>query len=545
MARILFFLLLAPLLAFADSNQSFSENEDPTIFHHVNVITGNLNIPFQDAVIQGAQPISIPRTYSSAGALERTSKNFDLKLRDIRRGWFVQGGWSLLPHTNLLIETWYDRKGFEAYLPEPSGNMIHYTYSHKSLKHTIFLKPTSSVSQASGKLSSRTNSQNNLLQIDLKAGVAILSLPDGGQRIYRGSSLHKGGDLKRIFYLLETEKLPRGHQLRYIHDKKTTHLKRIESTNPAGNKVYAAVDIDYFVSEKRKPFGIRFRASDGKQLHYKTTRYEDREYINELQSNCRPSEKFHLIPGRKGIGARLASIKLAGKEPFSVQYYFPSNKDQERKWVEKPEQKEFHIDKVEKILSPVGPNGEKIAIAHFSYYPNRTDARDAEELLIRYHHDSERLTLIEYFNEKDQLHSFQKFYWNGTELRCKAMLDENSQPLFAKTFVYDAGNVVEEVLWGYLTGNNTAPLQIDASGRCSGGESYRKTYSYYKDQFNLLKTENEEEGLNFEYFYKPSTDLCTAKLTKDKKGAILVREFSVYNDDNLVASRGAMTKISE
>jgi YD repeat-containing protein len=142
--------------------------------------------------------------------------------------------------------------------------------------------------------------------------------------------------------------------------------------------------------------------------------------------------------------------------------------------------------------------------------------------------------LIEYFNEKDQLRSSQKFYWEGTELRCKAMFDENHQPLFAKTFVYDAGNVVEEILWGYLTGNETTPLQIEASGRCSGGESYRKTYSYYKDQFNLLKTEYEEDGPTYEYSYKSGTDLCTAKLTKDKKGAILTREFSFYNDDNLI-----------
>lgn len=537
MKCILFFLLLIPFLGFADSNQLLFENEDPTIFHHVNVITGNLNLSFLDAEVQGAQPIPIPRTYSSSGALERTSKDFDLILRAIRGGWPVQGGWNLLPHTNLLIETSPEKTEFKVYLPEPSGHMIAYAYSHKSSKHTLILKPTSmGKGQASGKLSSRTNSQNNLLQIDLKAGVATLFLPDGGQRTYRGPSLHEydRNSLGKAFYLLDAEKLPSGHQIRYLHDKKTTHLKRIESTNPAGNKVYAAIDIDYFASEKRKPFEIKFRTSDGKQIHYKTTRHEKREYINEVQSNCRPREKVNLTPGRKGIGARLASIDLAGKEPFSVQYYFPWNREQERKWAKKPEQKEFHIDKVEKILAPVGPNGEKIAIARFCYYPNRTDARDAEGLLVRYHHDSERLTLIEYFNEKDQFRSSQKFYWEGTELRCKAMFDESHQPLFAKTFVYDAGNVVEEVLWGYLTGNETTPLQIDPSGRCSGSESYRKTYSYYQDQFNLLKSEHEEEGPTYEYFYKPGTDLCTAKLTKDKKSAILIREFTFYNDDNLI-----------
>ncbi|MBF8262851.1 MAG: rhs37 [Parachlamydiales bacterium] len=186
------------------------------------------------------------------------------------------------------------------------------------------------------------------------------------------------------------------------------------------------------------------------------------------------------------------------------------------------------------IFTPVGPNSEKVAIARFSYCPNRTDVRDAEGLLIRYHHDSERLNLIEYFDEKDQLRSSQKFYWEGTELRCKAMFNESQQPLFAKTFGYDAGNVVEEVLWGQLTGHETAPLQIDAQGQCSGGESYRKTYSYDKDQHNLLKTENEEDGPSYEYFYKAGTDLCTAKLTRDQNGKILVREFSVFDGDNLV-----------
>lgn len=129
MTRILFFLLLVPFLVFADPNELFSENEDSTVFHHVNVITGNLNISFQDAVIQGAQPILISRTYSSSGALERTSKNFDLILRAMRGGWLVQGGWNLLPHVNLLIETSHDRRKFKVYLPEPSGNMISYAYS--------------------------------------------------------------------------------------------------------------------------------------------------------------------------------------------------------------------------------------------------------------------------------------------------------------------------------------------------------------------------------------------------------------------------------
>lgn len=59
MVRIFFLLLLVPLLTFADVDPSLFENEDPTVFHHVNVITGNLNVSFQDALIQGAQPMIV------------------------------------------------------------------------------------------------------------------------------------------------------------------------------------------------------------------------------------------------------------------------------------------------------------------------------------------------------------------------------------------------------------------------------------------------------------------------------------------------------
>lgn len=536
MIRAFLFLLLLPILAFAEWDQFFSENEDPTVFHHVNVITGNLNLSFQDALIHGVELIPILRTYSSSGALERSPERADHLLRGFRGGWMVQGGWNLLPHANLLIEPSVDRQAFKVYVWEPSGNVTQYAYSHKQegTKHTIFLKPTHVISQSSGKLSNRTNPQNNLLRIDLEAGVAVLFLPDGGNRTYRGLRLHhyNNKDAKQYFYLLDIERLPNGHQLRCLYEKKTTHLKKIESTNPAGNKVYGAIEITYFASEKHKPFQLTFTASDGKQFHYRTTRHEDREYINELQSNFRPLEKYNLVPGRKGIGARLASVDIGGKEPFKVEYHFPANTAQERKWAEKPEQKEFHIDKVKKIIAPVGSAGEEIAIANFEYYPGRTDVRDAEGLLIRYHHNSERLTLIEYFDEKNQPRSSQKFYWEGTQLRCKAMFDEKQQPLFAKTFAYEGGDVVKEILWGYFTGNETKPLQIDSEGNPSGAESYQKTYSYYKD--HLLKTETEEEGPTYEYFYKPDTDLCTAKLTKNKEGEILIRDFSFYDNDNLL-----------
>ncbi|MBX7065871.1 MAG: hypothetical protein K1X28_01450 [Parachlamydiales bacterium] len=543
MKFILYSLFLFPHFLIANFDEFFSENEDPAHFHHVNVITGHLNLTFHDASILGARSIPISRTYSSSGALEYSYlEDPDLFYRGMRRGWIVQGGWSLYPHEHLLIETNRKREEFKIYISEPNGSMITYAYSHQKerCKHTVFFKPSKNISQFSGRLGRRSNPQYNLLEIDLEAGVAILYLPNGGSRTYRGRKLHHHEKLPywerpQHFYLLCEERDPSGNVFQYTHDKNRTHLQKVESKNSAGTKVYASLDIEYVRPQKKSPqFQLKLTGSDGKYLEYGSICNEHRAYINELTSNCNPHQKVHYIPGRKGIGLRIESIDLGGKETFKVVYFLPGNVDQERKWAKKPNKVEFHIDKVKELFQPVGPNGEDVKVADFGYYTNHTDVRDAEGLLIRYHHDSERLNLVEYFDEKDRLRSSQKFYWNGTELCCKAMFDANQKPIFAKTFVHSNGNVIEEVLWGQFSGKETSPLQVSDMGKASGAESYRKTYSYYENPRNVIKTEWEEEGPSYEYEYKDGTDLCTLKLTKDKNGKILIREFFAYDEDNFL-----------
>jgi hypothetical protein len=75
MKRILLLIALFPIAIWANWDQVFFNNEDPAMFHHVNVISGNLNLSLQDFVVRGAVPISITRTYSSSGALERGQKD--------------------------------------------------------------------------------------------------------------------------------------------------------------------------------------------------------------------------------------------------------------------------------------------------------------------------------------------------------------------------------------------------------------------------------------------------------------------------------------
>jgi len=62
---------LASLLC-AEWDALFSDEEDLCLFEHVNVISGHLNFCVEDAQIRSPAPLSIMRTYTSAGALERT-----------------------------------------------------------------------------------------------------------------------------------------------------------------------------------------------------------------------------------------------------------------------------------------------------------------------------------------------------------------------------------------------------------------------------------------------------------------------------------------
>ncbi|MBS0651653.1 MAG: hypothetical protein JSR93_10875, partial [Verrucomicrobia bacterium] len=141
MKRIIAFLLLLPLFLRAEWD---SEEEDLSLYHHVNVISGNLNLSFQDGVIKGAKHFPITRSYTSAGAFERSEGKYKLDLREIRGDSIMQGGWSWFPHLNLYVEPpgsdeKYNRETkYKVYIPERNGNLVCYVFSHQEKHYHVF-----------------------------------------------------------------------------------------------------------------------------------------------------------------------------------------------------------------------------------------------------------------------------------------------------------------------------------------------------------------------------------------------------------------------
>lgn len=515
MKYLIVFLLLFPFLLCSNATTCF-EDEDPALFHHVNVITGHLNLCFQDVEVEGGLPLSITRTYSSSGAFDATILSDPI----------FDKGWTIFPH--LRMELYGNTHGpfddtLKIYLLEKGGAPVKYV-SKKVTKHHNYLYPVSFSKKGSGSLSSRKNPEKNYIEIDIKEKAAILYASDGSVRHYREGPncwYHLGA------WYLELEILPSKHRIVYHYEN--GQLSLVELQNPTGTKVLAAVTFDREQTENDTI--LKADTSDGKALTYQMFSFKGKDYLKDISSNCRPREHYSYEDGRRGIGARVSAMAFGGKDQFSVTYYLPSDEKEEKKWAHKIPKKNYSADKVHILKAPVGPNGALIPIAEFTYYEEFTDIRDVDRILTRYHHTNNKLNAIEYFDKNDKVYSVLKFFWEKENLRTKALFHSSGKPLFAKTFKYDnQGNVIAENFFGSFTGNAHSPLTIDKDGKAEGAECISKSYKYTRD---LICEEHESSGTTTYFEYVPDTDLLTAKFTS-AHGAIFLREFYTYDTDHLL-----------
>ena len=504
---ISFLLLISPQFLVADLDSLFSEDQDPTLFHHVNVITGNLNLYMQDAQVQAPTPITIQRSYTSAGIHERWP------FSDLPHGW------SLFPHTKLQIqlEKKYDKHP-KIFIPQKNGSVIQYVFSQydKEDRYIEIFKPKCELFQCSGKISARTNPSNNILRVDLKHGEATLSFPDGGHFYYKGkkTNLH---DFPHHSLYLEMEILPNRHYIRYTYNKQK-HLKSISYRGP-NDQLYAWINLK---KEQKLPYIYTLTTSDATTFKYEALSHKGMNFLHKVTGNTLPEEIIHYEERKKLKIARVTAIEREGSTLFNVTYFPPTHK------------KDPNVDRVELLEAPLGPNNALIPIATFTYAPNLTEVRDVHNILTRYHHNEDHLTEIESFDSEDHLVSVIKFIWDGSRLKGKVKLDKDRNPLFSKTFTYDAlGNVTEELFWGNLTGVAPGPYTLNPDGSLAGAESYYKRFEYLP-KFNVPTLEEEEGGLTYRYTYNIyNTDLLTSKLTY-YKGKLLKRTCNNYDRNHFL-----------
>ncbi|MES2200378.1 MAG: DUF6531 domain-containing protein, partial [Chlamydiota bacterium] len=312
MKSFFFFLFILPLYLLANLDGLFSIDEDPTVFHHVNVISGQLNLSIEDTTLQGAHPFSLMRTYSSSGAFENTNNCGDIICKILRRDWIVQGGWNFLPHSNLLVFPHggsFKKTTFR--LLEPSGAALSYTFTRRELIkgqiYYYYYKPEKRTGSHSGILSARHDPQNNLLRVRVDKGYpedfeATVFLATGGIRHYRKLSKSFETLKDSFYYKLTLEELPSKRCIEYKYDAKDK-LFRIEVKNPARTKMHSWIQLN--VIQENAPLEFKATTSDNRSFIYKAVLAGEKEYIEETISTSKRREKFLYSKGHADMGSRV------------------------------------------------------------------------------------------------------------------------------------------------------------------------------------------------------------------------------------------------
>ena len=523
--RFVNLILLFPVILFSNWDPFNVDNEDPTLFYHVNVITGHLSLCIEDTVVQGIQPFPIIRTYSSSGSLEKNRSNLDLLMDEINNKFLLEKGWKCLPHLYMTVEVSSKTGHLVAYIAEKNGNLITYDFVRKVGKYKFELKPSLESIPNYNAVAGVPYFRNNSLILDQGKGYVYLTCADKSNRVYKRSKNTHGISSFRLL----SEILPNQRKVVYSYGHKK-RLEKIEIKNPSETKTYSSINFTHEKTSDSKFFEIQ--TSDRKKLKYRFLNFDKRDYLSCVEGNGKAEEKLIYESSRKSKGYRLSKMFFANNLQFVASYNKPANMKQERKWADKPYLVEFGIDRVNKLEAVIDKKNTTQTIADFVYKEGVTVVRDSENILTKFYYEDDKLNKIEYYNNQDQLTSVVQFIWKAGFLQTKALLNNKNEPFFAKSFVYDIrGNLIKETLRGNLSGELSVPF-VNLDHLISSSESYSRSYKYHPYS-HLIKEEREEDGLTYKYQYKDDTDLLTSKMTC-YEDVIIIREFFLYDKDNIL-----------
>ncbi len=458
------------------------------VVNHVNVITGKLQLCFEDNQINGGIPLSVYRSYNSGHQTKASHAK-----------WNFTEGWSFFSHAQLYLDDDFN----SAHIIESNGGLISYM-AEKSTKTIIYMKPDISNDRKSLAMNYRENPLNNRLEIHSKSGMAYLYLADGGVRIYKKSKKVKRG-IGRLFklykgigseYLLSEETTSSGHKITFTYSedgKKATVSNGFSSVTLQQKNDYPM-------------FQIIASCCDGKKIHYSGKAMNKRCHLISMRKEGMAQTCFSYVEDEYSNKLWVENISISDQEVLNVTYVFPEVKNS-RGLISRGQSVRFNDQTVYKVQS-ISKNGEKLC--DFFYVNKVTTVRDCHGIDTKYHFSGGALEKIQYPDG-----SIEEFFWQDGNLIKKTYCDKEGTLLFSKTFAYDKfKNVICETI--------------------TGDQSYSKWYTY--NSAHLCIEEREESGLTFQYEYLKNTDLITCKRTLNVD-SLLLEERTLYDENHLVKEK--------
>ncbi|MCP5492501.1 MAG: RHS repeat protein [Chlamydiales bacterium] len=544
--RIFVMLMLAfSLLAERDvSHLAVTEAMPETLIDGcVSVITGSFFYQYPTITVKGAEPIHIPLSYISGLGQERS------------------GGWTQFAHLLAIQE------GRNIYAKEPNGTELHYWRAHSlngRKRPFRFNLGESSKKQAltncaRGTISARHDLANQYVMLEPDQKAFRLYCSDGTVRYYKWRG--RTAPFEDVF-LLYWEQKPNGHKIHYdwhvdYHSnifqtkyKFHSELREIKTTNADGSKTFAWAKYRYTCDPQKRP-NFELTTSDGQSYtvshdrlkHYFYPLYEslgkkDIHFVRYLEGWNLPRVAFTYGCNQKRTDPLLSTITMPDKRIQHIHYYREAkeNRIPGNKTITLEGDQDARLKRVSSLRSELGTTRS------FIYHPREitkeeefTEVFDALGNRTIYRSSpAKRLNAIETYRGESTIVGYERFTWNGHRIKCRYWCDENNVPHKALTHIYDsAGNVIQDIVQGNLTGKSTYPLSPGVIQNPSKGAAEKAITKRTFNERNLLTSEQMPNGLLIKYTYHKNTDLIASKLFYEGSTPIL-RMYFRYNDDNLL-----------
>jgi RHS repeat-associated protein len=496
------------------------ENDPSAIVGSVNVISGKYHDAVIDLALPGAEPIILERVC----AAERGIDKKDL----FRAGWifpnlgFVKRDLEHIDEEPVSIYHVQDTSGFgTVYEPQPAGG---YRVPKSALNYGI--------NSANGVISGRFNVRNHLLEVANHSNPTLFT-GSGGFQVFVLRRERYNFSISDLWM----ERKPCGNHIEYSYDK---HGRPIgfralnQSCQPLAN-----VSLDYVFEKKRI---VVFAKGGGRHAIYTYAKKSDSYYLTQVERSDGWVEKFSRESGK--FRKEMPEGHFIEYETYQKGLNAVGNTQVQLK------NNDPRIERVMLIKSP-GTDSTPVITHRFFYNLNAkkdyfgttvlggvTGVHNALGHKCDYHFDQyQRLHALVNFDGPSP-HSIQHFYWQSEgNLVSRTYCNGQEQVQCCRYLQYDGrGNVIQEELYGNLTGNNPQIVQVDANGvpQKNGCDCYQKLYEY-SDHYNLLLLEVDGRQKTI-YSYYPNTDLMRTRYLLSRDEKIRKRQFFVYDHNACVVA---------
>ncbi len=509
---------------------SIDQEPSSTIAGCINAISGAYLESSTDLVVPGAEPILLQRSHSSS---HDTIENFDREM--LPYGWY----------TNHMGRLWFSEywdviAGTKKVPLGTCKSRLDYGAVHeanfKKEKGLFCFKPTGNyyirglTNTGSGYIGASTNPNNLAIYFNPKSGACHSIDGSGTQRHYYRAKKSKTEPL----YLLQYEKRPSGNTLHYSYDDHK-RLSKIQAKNVEGKEL-SHISIQHQKSKDNPQTVVR--SSDGRQTIYHHKTVGKRRYLKSVELSEGPNQSYHHKKGYEDYESLVGSHHSEDGNYRNIIYYWEKP---DKRWLIPDEdrfrRKSYKLGRVHKISEPVGPAGQDKVTYEMHYNENITAGNGVTTVIdglgrhTRYHYDKKKmLTTIQRINNPGKT-STERFFWEKEKLTAK-FLRGDKKIYYSKIYKYDPkGNVLQDQLFGNLTGHCTTPLKVDGKGipPKETKDRYTCNYTYSQNQYNLLLSKKDCWSKTT-YTYRPKSNLKTGEFVWDKE-TIKLRKFFFYDEN--------------